>query len=167
MAWLSRCIVTKTNRTMPAQSRKVRSQAILRERLVGSGVEASVLASAMAGSRVRFRCKLAVHHFKSAGKLAGDGKCQLGNVAGYGLYNHAIPEGVFTFRGHGGALMGALSEMAYLSDAGRGYAVMINSGNGHALLRIAKLIRAYLVRDLTPPPLPSPGSRSPCDSPEK
>ena len=79
---------------------------------------------------------------------------RLGNIAGYGLYNHAIPEGAFTFRGHRGAIMGGLSEMAYLSDAGRGYAVMINSGNGHALMRIAKLIRAYLVRDLTPPLLP-------------
>lgn len=79
---------------------------------------------------------------------------RLGDIAGYGLYNHAMPEGAFTFRGHGGAVMGALSEMAYLPHAGRGYAVMINSGNGHALLRITKLIRTYLVRDLTPPPLP-------------
>lgn len=79
---------------------------------------------------------------------------RLGSIAGYGLYNHAMPEGAFTFRGHGGAIMGGLSEMAYLSDAGRGYAVMINSGNGHALLRITKLIRTYLVGDLTPPRLP-------------
>jgi CubicO group peptidase (beta-lactamase class C family) len=82
----------------------------------------------------------------------------VGNLAGYGLYNHAMPEGAFTFRGHGGAIVGAMSEMAYLADAGRGYAVMINSGNGHALLRITKLIRSYLVRDLTPPLLPPPVS---------
>jgi CubicO group peptidase (beta-lactamase class C family) len=81
---------------------------------------------------------------------------RLGSIAGYGLYNHAMPDGAFTFRGHRGAIMGALCEMAYLSDAGRGYAVMINSGNGHALWRITKLIRAYLVRDLTPPLLPPP-----------
>jgi CubicO group peptidase (beta-lactamase class C family) len=83
---------------------------------------------------------------------------RLGNIAGYGLYNCAMPEGAFTFRGHGGAIMGGLSEMAYLPDAGRGYAVMINSGNGHALLRITKLIRTYLIRDLTPPLLPPPVS---------
>jgi CubicO group peptidase (beta-lactamase class C family) len=83
---------------------------------------------------------------------------RLGNIAGYGLYNDAMPEGAFTFRGHDGAIMGAVSEMAYLPDAGRGYAVMINSGNGHALLPITKLIRTYLVRDLTPPPLPPPVS---------
>jgi len=36
----------------------------------------------------------------------------------------------------------------YLSEHGRGYAVMINSGNGKALYRIAKLIRQFVVRDL-------------------
>ena len=58
---------------------------------------------------------------------------RLGNIAGYGLYNHAMPEGAFTFRGHGGAIMGGLSEMAYLPDAGRGYAryhdVSVGLGN--------------------------------------
>jgi hypothetical protein len=44
--------------------------------------------------------------------------------------------------------------MAYLSDYGRGYAVMINSGNGKALHQIAKLVRQYVIRDLTPPALP-------------
>ena len=31
---------------------------------------------------------------------------------------------------------------------------MINSGNGKALYQIAKLVRQYVIRDLTPPPLP-------------
>jgi hypothetical protein len=35
---------------------------------------------------------------------------------------------------------------------------MINSGNGYALWRITKLIRTYLVRDMTPPLLPPPVS---------
>jgi len=77
-----------------------------------------------------------------------------GHVAGYGLYNYAICEGPFVFRGHGGGIMGGLTDMAYLSEHGRGYAVMINSGNGKALYRIAKLIRQFVVRDLTPPALP-------------
>ena len=42
-------------------------------------------------------------------------------------------EGAFVFRGHGGAVAGGLTDMAYLPDYGRGYAVMINSGNGDAL----------------------------------
>src|SRR5207245_397688 len=47
-----------------------------------------------------------------------------------------------------------LADMAYLSDYGRGYAVMINSGNGKAMRQIGKLIRQYVIRDLTPPALP-------------
>jgi CubicO group peptidase (beta-lactamase class C family) len=79
---------------------------------------------------------------------------QLGKVAGYGLYNYATLEGRFVFRGHNGSVMGGLTEMAYLPDYGRGYVVMINSGNGEALKRITKLVRRYVIRDLKPPPLP-------------
>lgn len=79
---------------------------------------------------------------------------QLGPVAGYGLYNQAILEGPFVFRGHGGAVMGGLTEMAYLPEHGRGYAVMLNSGHGKGLFRITKLLRHYVTRDLTPPALP-------------
>jgi CubicO group peptidase (beta-lactamase class C family) len=79
---------------------------------------------------------------------------KLGSFAGYGLYNHAICEGPFVFRGHGGGLSGGLTYMAYLPEHGRGYAAMINSGDGKAMLEIAKLIRRYLVRDLVSPILP-------------
>jgi len=79
---------------------------------------------------------------------------RLGKLAGYGLYNYATPEGAFVFRGHNGGVLGGLTEMAYLSDYGRGYAVMINSGKGEALDRITKLLREYVIRDLTPPALP-------------
>ena len=79
---------------------------------------------------------------------------KLGNVAGYGLYNDAFLVGPFVFRGHDGAVMGAFTEMAYLPDYGRGYAVMINSGNGKALRQIAERVRHYVIRDLTPPALP-------------
>ena len=79
---------------------------------------------------------------------------RLGRVAGYGLYNQAFFEGPFVFRGHGGAVMGGLTEMAYLPEQGRGYAVMINAGNGKALFQIARLIRRYVVQGLTAPALP-------------
>ena len=83
---------------------------------------------------------------------------KLGNVAGYGLYNWSRFDGAFVFRGHGGAVNGGLTDMAYLPDYGRGYAVMINSGNGRALYQIAELARQYVVRDLTPPALPPAAS---------
>jgi CubicO group peptidase (beta-lactamase class C family) len=79
---------------------------------------------------------------------------QLGMVTGYGLYNYTTCEGAFVFHGHNGGVMGGLTEMAYLPDYGRGYAVMINSGNEKALIEIGKLVRQYVIRDLTPPPLP-------------
>jgi CubicO group peptidase (beta-lactamase class C family) len=79
---------------------------------------------------------------------------KLGKFAGYGLYNYATLEGAFVFRGHNGGVEGGLTEMAYLPDYGRGYAIMINSGSGRALYEIGKLVRQYLIRDLTPPPLP-------------
>ncbi len=44
--------------------------------------------------------------------------------------------------------------MAYLPEYGRGYAVMLNSGHGKGLFRIAKLLRQYVTRDLAPPALP-------------
>src|SRR6185503_4175175 len=83
---------------------------------------------------------------------------KLGYFAGYGLYNDTICEGPFVFRGHGGGLMGGLTDMAYLPEHGRGYAVMINSGDGKAMLEIARLVRRYLVRDLVPPALPPAAS---------
>jgi CubicO group peptidase (beta-lactamase class C family) len=79
---------------------------------------------------------------------------KLGKVAGYGLYNYPSFEGAFVFRGHNGGVMGGLTEMAYLPNYGRGYAVMINSGSGKALRGIGELVRHYLIRDLTPPALP-------------
>lgn len=79
---------------------------------------------------------------------------KLGKIAWYGLYNWARPYGAFVFRGHAGGVMGGLADMDYLPDYGRGYAVMINSGNKKALSQIAKLVSQYVIRDLTPPPLP-------------
>ena len=79
---------------------------------------------------------------------------KLGPFAGYGLYNYATCEGAFVFHGHNGAVMGGLSEMAYLPGYGRGYAIMINSGKEKTLTRISTLVRHYVIRGLTPPVLP-------------
>jgi CubicO group peptidase (beta-lactamase class C family) len=79
---------------------------------------------------------------------------KLGYVNNYGLYNYAIPDGPFVFRGHNGGITGGLTDMGYLPDYGRGYAIMINSENSGALGKISTLVRQYVIRDLTPPPLP-------------
>ncbi len=79
---------------------------------------------------------------------------KLGRMAGYGLYNYESTEGAFVFHGHHGGVGGALTEMAYLPDYGRGYAFMINSESGRALSRISELVRHYITRGLKPPALP-------------
>ncbi len=79
---------------------------------------------------------------------------KLGRMAGYGLFNYEIPYGPFVFHGHNGAVMGGITEMAYVPEQGCGYVVMINSGSFIAGFRIADLVREYLRPKLTPPPLP-------------
>ena len=79
---------------------------------------------------------------------------KLGRMAGYGLYNCEILQGAFVFHGHGGAVEGGLTDVAYLPDYGRGYAIMINSGSMRAARQISELVRHYIIRGLTPPALP-------------
>jgi hypothetical protein len=78
----------------------------------------------------------------------------LGRMLNYGLCNYPFPEGPFVFRGHGGAVMGGLAQMAYLPDQGRGCAFMINSGRLDALYRIGELLHRYLTNNLAAPALP-------------
>jgi CubicO group peptidase (beta-lactamase class C family) len=77
-----------------------------------------------------------------------------GLTLGYGLGNSVNVWRNWEFHGHGGALPGALADLAYLPAEGVGYAVMINCENGGAMAQLENAIRAYLVRDLKPPPPP-------------
>ncbi|HZU25650.1 MAG TPA: serine hydrolase domain-containing protein [Bryobacteraceae bacterium] len=77
--------------------------------------------------------------------------------AGYGLSNYTSIDGRgFVWHGHDGGITGGLTQMAYLPDAGVGYAYMINATNGEAFGRIHGLITAYLTRDLAAPAKPAP-----------
>ena len=74
---------------------------------------------------------------------------------GYGLSNYTtIDDRGFVWHGHDGGIDGGLTEMAYLPEAGIGYAYMINATNGGAFGRIGKLITAFLTRDLPAPVMP-------------
>jgi hypothetical protein len=53
--------------------------------------------------------------------------------------------------------MGGLTQIAYLPEQGRGYVVMLNSGNFFSAFKLATLLRHYLTRDLSPPKLPPLG----------
>ncbi|HTQ53721.1 MAG TPA: serine hydrolase domain-containing protein [Bryobacteraceae bacterium] len=78
-----------------------------------------------------------------------------GLTAGYGLSNYTtIDDRGFVWHGHDGGIDGGLTEMAYLPDAGIGYAYMINSTNGAAFGRIHKLVTTFLTRGLASPAMP-------------
>ncbi len=78
-----------------------------------------------------------------------------GLEVGYGLNNYTSRHEHWVYQSHNGGVEGGLTEFAYLPDANRGYAFMINSGSGAAYLEISKLIRNYQTRDLEEPEIPA------------
>ena len=77
-----------------------------------------------------------------------------GLTTGYGMNNYTTVADGWVWHGHNGGVIGGLTELAYLPDAGVGYAVMINSGNGRTLNQIVRAIRRHLTSTLTKPALP-------------
>jgi CubicO group peptidase (beta-lactamase class C family)/succinate dehydrogenase/fumarate reductase cytochrome b subunit len=77
-----------------------------------------------------------------------------GLEVGYGLSNYTSAHEHWTYQAHNGGVNGGLTEFAYLPDANRGYAFMINSGSGAAFGDISDLIRNYQTRDLAEPGVP-------------
>ena len=67
---------------------------------------------------------------------------------GYGLANYTNPHKGYTFRGHNGGVNGGLTELAYLPEYGVGHFFSINSGNGHALNELSKLIKDYEIAQI-------------------
>jgi CubicO group peptidase (beta-lactamase class C family) len=78
-----------------------------------------------------------------------------GLEVGYGLNNYTSTHEHWTYQAHNGGVAGGLTEFAYLPDAGRGYAFMINSGSVEAYGDISDLIRNYQTRDLDEPEIPA------------
>jgi CubicO group peptidase (beta-lactamase class C family) len=74
-----------------------------------------------------------------------------GLEVGYGVHNYTSTHERWTYQSHNGGVNGGLTEFAYLPDAGRGYAFMINSGSGAAYGDISDLIRNYQTRNLDAP----------------
>jgi CubicO group peptidase (beta-lactamase class C family) len=79
----------------------------------------------------------------------------------YGLHLATYVDSGFVWVGHDGGVNGGLTNMAYLPDAGVGFAFMINSANGKSYGQIGQLIRDYLTRDL---PKPTPPAVAPLSS---
>lgn len=76
-----------------------------------------------------------------------------GISAGYGLHNYTSGYKNYhvAFRGHNGGMPGALAELAYVPELNAGYVMMINSGNVQALDSLSKLLRGFLLKDVTSP----------------
>jgi CubicO group peptidase (beta-lactamase class C family) len=62
---------------------------------------------------------------------------------GYGLGNYTSAHKSYIYRSHGGGVMGGLTDFSYLPNQQVGYAIMINSGNVNALVRIQYLVREF------------------------
>ncbi len=80
-----------------------------------------------------------------------------GQAAGYGLNNYTSTYKNWVYRAHNGGVNGGLTDFAYLPEAGRGYVLMINSGNGAALVEVSKLIRGFQTHDLEAPTIAGGG----------
>jgi CubicO group peptidase (beta-lactamase class C family) len=80
---------------------------------------------------------------------------QAGLRLGYGLHLYSKVDSGFVWFGHDGGVSGGLTDLAYLPGYGVGYVVMINGPSGKAFEAIGHLIRRFLTRQLTPPPLPA------------
>jgi CubicO group peptidase (beta-lactamase class C family) len=70
---------------------------------------------------------------------------------GYGLNNYTSTHEHWVYRAHNGGVNGGLTELAYMPDAGMGYAFMINAGSGAAFGEISDLVRNYQTKDLAAP----------------
>lgn len=74
---------------------------------------------------------------------------------GYGLANYTTIQDGFVYHGHDGSLLGYLTELKYLPDAGVGYVFSINSRNGVAAAAIGRLLRREVEKSLVPPARPA------------
>jgi len=73
----------------------------------------------------------------------------------YGLGNSPIYADTLVMRGHNGGIDGFLAEYAYAAEQGSGYVIMINQGDGATAQALARLTRAFVLRDYEPV-LPDP-----------
>lgn len=74
-----------------------------------------------------------------------------GVTTGYGLFNEATFNQGYEEHGHKGGLEAALALFGYIPELGLGRAVMINSDNARALMKIWAAVDSYLMREIIPP----------------
>lgn len=87
--------------------------------------------------------------------VASTSAAAAGQAGGYGLANYSSRHNAWSYREHNGGVIGGITELAYLPDAGRGHAIMLSNDDGSALGRISELVRDFETRDLEPPAGPA------------
>lgn len=75
-----------------------------------------------------------------------------GIVANNGLGTGLSMRRGFVYYGHGGAVRGGLSQLEYLADGSAAYFYSINSSNEVAYGQVGDELRAFLTKELAPPP---------------
>lgn len=80
---------------------------------------------------------------------------QAGMTTGYGLFSEATNNRGYEEHGHRGGVEGAVAIFGYIPELGVGRAVMINTDNVRALMRIWGAVDSYLMRDVAPMNMPA------------
>lgn len=73
-----------------------------------------------------------------------------GLQVGYGLHNYSSVHEHWVYRAHDGGVNGGITELAYLSQAGVGHAIMTNSDDFTGFKEISDLVRDFETRGLEP-----------------
>lgn len=92
-----------------------------------------------------------MHRLEVPGTLPA---AQAGVTTGYGLFNEASFNRGYEEHGHRGQVEGALALFGYIPELGVGRAVMINTDDSRAALRIWGAVDRYLMRDVSPVKMP-------------
>jgi len=78
-----------------------------------------------------------------------------GITTGYGLFSEATYNRGYEEHGHKGGEESALAIFGYIPELGLGRAVMVNTDNVRAAMRIWGAVDSYLMRDVTPVKMPA------------
>lgn len=94
----------------------------------------------------------AIERMETPASSAG---ARAGLRTGYGLANYTTIQDGRVYHGHDGAILGYLTELKYLPDAGVGYVFSINSRNARAAAEIGRLLRQEVEKSVARPACPA------------
>lgn len=84
-------------------------------------------------------------------------EAKAGLPVGYGLHMARYVDSGYVWTGHDGGVNGAVTNLAYIPEAGVGFSFTINSSNGKALQELSALVRGFLTQTFPRPVPPETG----------